>query len=279
MRDEPCRGAVRCGAATGTRKPGRGVDVCPVPVRGIPDGVNRPPVIAPILSVVVLVAFAAGCDDDPHGAGGIGGVGGRVVTGDLAGRHDAVLDVVSGADTVTVRAADLGDDLFRASAPAGARVVPVADVTDSAVRLSLTDSGAAGGADVVVELNTSVAWRIRLDGGAKQATVAMGGGRLSELSFGAGNSRIEVDLPAPRGTVPVRMAGGASVFDLRLPRDVPAQVRIAGGAGSATIDGTVHTGIPGGTVYTADDWNAATDRYLIDNTAGVSALTLGRTTR
>jgi hypothetical protein len=220
------------------------------------------------LAAVVLLTVVAGCGDDDDG---------RVVTGALDGRQEAELDVVSGADTVTVRAADLGTDLFRASAPAGARVVSTADVTDDAVRVSLTDSGAAGPADLVVELNTNVRWRIRLDGGAKQATVAMAGGRLAGLDFGAGNARIEAGLPAPRGTVHVRMAGGASVFDLRLPRDVATQVRVAGGAGSVTIDGAVHTGIAGGTVYTPPDWDTATDRYLIDNTAGVSALTLART--
>jgi hypothetical protein len=224
-----------------------------------------------VLAAVVLLGVVAGCDDGP----GIANVG--VVTGELAGRQKAELNVVSGSDTVVVRAADLGDQLFRASAPTGSRVVPVADVTDSVVRVSLTDAGGKGAANLVVELNNQVHWRIRLDGGAKQATVAMAGGRLTALDFGAGNSRIEASLPMPQGTVPVRMAGGASVFDLRLPREVATQVRVAGGAGSVSIDGTVHSGIPGGTVYTPDGWDSATNRYLIDNTAGVSSLTLDRT--
>lgn len=220
-----------------------------------------------VLAAVLLLGVVAGCDDGP----GIG-----VVTGELAGRQHAELAVVSGSDTVVVRAADLGDQLFRASAPAGSRVAPVVDVTGSAVRVSLTGSGGDGAAGLVVELNDQVRWRIRLDGGAKQATIGMAEGRLAGLDFGAGNARIEASLPVPRGTVPVRMAGGASVFDLRLPRHIATQVRIAGGAGSVTIDGTVHTGIPGGTVYTPEGWDRATDRYLIDNTAGVSALTLDR---
>lgn len=149
-------------------------------------------------------------------------------------------------------------------------------MTDSVVRVSLTDSGRKGAAHLVVEVNSRVRWQIRLDGGAKQATVAMNAGRLRGLDFGAGNSRIEASLPVPQGTVPVRMAGGASVFDLWLPRDVAARVRIAGGAGSVSIDGTTHSGIPGGTVYTPQGWDSATDRYLIDNTAGVSTLTLDR---
>lgn len=106
----------------------------------------------------------------------------------------------------------------------------------------------------------------------------MDAGLLTALDFGAGSSRIEATLPVPRGTVPVRMSGGASAFTLRVPPGVATQVRMAGGGGQASIDGIVHTGIPGGTVFTPDDWSTATDRYLVDNTAGVSALTLDRTT-
>lgn len=240
--------------------------VCLASPAGIPSGVGRHVVLA----AVVLLGIVAGCDD---GAG----IAGGVVTGELAGRQKAELEVVSGSDTVVVRAADLGDQLFRASALVGSRVAPVADVTGSVVRVSLTGSGGRGAAHLVVELNDQVHWRIRLDGGAKQATVGMTEGRLTGLDLGAGNARIEAGLPVPRGTVPVRMAGGASVFDLRLPRDIAAQVRLTGGAGSVTIDGTVHTGVAGGTVYTPNGWNSATNRYLIDNTAGVSSLTLDRT--
>jgi hypothetical protein len=220
---------------------------------------------------MAMLALATGCDSDvgslPSSAAAV-----------WAGQSEAELDVVSGADTVVVRAADLGDQLFRASTPAGARVAPQAAVADNAVRVSLADSHGVGGADLLVELSTRVRWKIRLDGGAKQETVTMDAGRLAGLDFGAGSSRIEVTLPVPEGTVPVRMTGGTSAFDLRLPPGVTAQVRMAGGGGQATIDGTVHTGIPGGTVFTPDEWTTATDRYLIDNTAGVSSLTLDRMT-
>jgi hypothetical protein len=99
---------------------------------------------------------------------------------------------------------------------------------------------------------------------------------LRELDFGAGSARIDATLPAPVGTVPVTMSGGASSFQLHLPHGVPVQVRFAGGAGSAVVDGTSRSGIAGGTVLSALDWQGAANRYDIDNTAGVSALTLDR---
>jgi hypothetical protein len=221
-------------------------------------------------AVAAFGLLATGCDD--------GFPGPSMAAAQLSGRQEAELDVVSGADTVLVSAADLGDQLFRAWTPAGARVAPRADLAGDAVRVSLAETGGDGGAHLVVELNTRVLWRIRLDGGASQESVAMATGRLAALDFGAGSARIDAALPAPHGTVPVRMAGGASVFDLRLPQGVAAQVRIGGGAGQASIDGTVHTGIAGGTVFTPDGWPSAGDRYLIDNTAGVSTLSLDRIT-
>lgn len=227
-----------------------------------------------VVLVVMTLGFVVGCDSDPSSTT----VDQGVVTGALTGRPDAELDLVSGADTVVVRAADLGDQLFRASTPASARVVPSVAVDDQVVRVSLADSGGTGGAQVTVELSTQVRWRIRLDGGASQETVAMAAGHLAALDFGAGSSRIEVTLPVPQGTVPVRMTAGASAFSLRLPPAIATQVRLAAGGGQASIDGVVHTSVPGGSVFTSDDWSTATDRYLIDNTAGVSALTLDRIT-
>jgi hypothetical protein len=57
---------------------------------------------------------------------------------------------------------------------------------------------------------------------------------------------------------------------------VPVRVRVGGGAGSATVDGARHNGLSAGTVLTSDGWDAASDRYDVDATAGVSALIVDR---
>ena len=174
----------------------------------------------------------------------------------------AELDVVSGATTVTIRAVDLGTELYRAD---GAR----AEVDGDVVRVS-------GSPSLHVDVTTGVAWTIRLDGGATEESVEFADGKLDALEFGAGATRIEATLPTPSGTVPVRMTGGASTFTLALPSGVPATVRFVGGAGQATIDGVAHTGIGGGTVLSTSDWTSGVDGYAVDAVAGVSALTLAR---
>jgi hypothetical protein len=72
------------------------------------------------------------------------------------------------------------------------------------------------------------------------------------------------------------LGGGAAQFDVRLEGDAPVRVAAASGAGSVTIDGVTHSGVAGGSMWTPDGWSAATDRYDIDATSGVSTLTVSR---
>ncbi len=250
-------------------------------------GLRWPLLAAGVLAGCVLAA----CDSTAMGGTATGGTApaGRTVarpsspptlahtiTGPPANAGQAELDVVSGATTVDISTADLHGDLYQATTPEDAGVAPVATVDHDVIAVSLASTNRPGPAAVRIVLSSHVSWRIRLDGGASAESVDLTGGRLAGLDFGAGCAHISVTLPPPVGTVPVTMSGGASSFDLRLPGGVPARVLFAGGAGSATVDGSTRSGLPGGTVLDALDWSAATNRYDIDNTAGVSALTLVR---
>ncbi|MFL6142312.1 MAG: hypothetical protein ACJ72N_10670 [Labedaea sp.] len=216
----------------------------------------------------------AGCD----GGGGTVAqpLGGRVVTHAVGDADQARLEVVSGATVVRVRAADLGGQLFRAWTPDGSRVLPSATVDGGVVRLSLHDGAGPGDAELQVELNSKVAWEVRLDGGASEESLDLSTGHLSALEFGAGSARIDAILPRPSGTVPVRMTGGASTLDVHLPDGVPARVLLAGGAGQARIDGATHNGIAGGTTLSTADWDGTADRYDLNLVAGVSAVSVDR---
>jgi hypothetical protein len=72
------------------------------------------------------------------------------------------------------------------------------------------------------------------------------------------------------------MTGGAGQLLVRLTGNAPARVAATGGAGAVTIDGQRRTGIPGGWMWTPDTWATATDRYDINASAGVSTLTVTR---
>jgi hypothetical protein len=243
----------------------------------------RPGAPRPTLAAVLLAccAVAAGCTSHPSARPVFGHDEparlSHVITGDRDSRQQAVLDVVSGATTVEIDSANLDGHLYEAMTPADSNAVPVTTVDGGAVELSLASTGRQGApASVRIAVSSQVTWRIHLDGGATEESVHLAGARLRELDFGAGSARIDATLPSPVGTVEVTMSGGASSFQLHLPNGVPAQVRFAGGAGSAVVDGTTRSGIAGGTVLSALDWQGSANRYDIDNTAGVSTLTLDR---
>jgi hypothetical protein len=244
----------------------------------VPLGSPQPTLAAVLLACCVV---AAGCTSQASARPVFGDPGPtrltHVISSARDGRQQAVLDVVSGATTVEIDSADLAGHLYEATTPANANGAPVATVDGDVVQVSLASTGQQGSpASVRIAVSSHVAWRIHLDGGATEESVHLAGARLRELDFGAGSARIDATLPAPVGTVPITMSGGASSFQLHLPDGVPAQVRFAGGAGSAIVDGTTRSGLAGGTVLSALDWRGSANRYDIDNTAGVSALILDR---
>ncbi|HEY6747010.1 MAG TPA: hypothetical protein VI357_14965 [Mycobacteriales bacterium] len=230
-------------------------------------------------ALVAVALLAAACDSGgdgrPPGFGlltpGSGGVPHQAAAG--LPRDVGTVDLVSGATTVDVRTAELGAQRVRAVTPDGARVAPVLDVAGDTVRVHLVETGQAGPAAVTVLLDPRVRWQVRMSGGAVSQRLDLRGARLSGVDLVAGATRIEVGLPVPDRTVPVRMAGGASEFTVHVPAGVATGVRVGGGAASTDVDGVRRTGLAGGTVLTTA---TATDRYDVDATAGVSTLVLDR---
>lgn len=84
----------------------------------------------------------------------------------------ATVDLVSGATTVTVRAADLpGDARVRATTPDDAGVTPALTTAGGTVSVHLIAAG-NGPAAVTVELDRRVRWQVRLAGGTTVTTSA-----------------------------------------------------------------------------------------------------------
>lgn len=181
--------------------------------------------------------------------------------------------MVSGAATITIGTASLGTELVRASTPANSGVRPDL-VLGGTVQVFLDQTGLPGPAALKVLLNSGVAWRLVLAGGADQTSVDLGAGRFGGADFAAGSSLITMRLPRPDGTVTVVLAGGASQLSVSIPAGVPAQLRLDGGASAVTLGGRTYTGIAGGTVLTMPGWASAARRYEINAPAGVSAISV-----
>ena len=232
------------------------------------------------VAILVVAVVAGGHQEASSNAANAQSIaaGPHSIATPLAGRQKAQLEITTGAESVTVRSDDTGDDLYRASTPKDGSLVPKASINGDTVQLSLISSGAVGGAaSAEIVLNSSVLWQLTLAGGGMKETVDFGSGQLSSLELSAGAGDIEITLPKAQGTLAVRLTGGAGQFKAHLAQNLPVQVKVDGaGAGVVTIDGQTRSGVKAGTEITPAAWAKATARYSIEAVVGVSALIVDR---
>jgi hypothetical protein len=221
--------------------------------------------VAALLLTIGVILLATRHDGDGHTA-----------SGPLRGRSAAEFSLVTGVTTVTVRGTDLGEDLYRVTTPSDANVAPRVVEHGDRIELHLVPGAGRPVNAVEVRLSSRVRWQIHLVGGSSTATVDLRGAQLAGLDFAAGVSRIEVWLPAPKGTLTVRCVSGASQLTVHAAGRAPVRVSAGSGAATLTVDGAAHTGVQAGTVVTSPDWDQRTDRYDVVADAGVASLTVDR---
>ncbi|WFE40045.1 hypothetical protein [Micromonospora sp. WMMD998] len=225
------------------------------------------------------VVFSGG-SSPPATGGGSGGVGGAEVaatetlTAPRGDRRRADFELADGLTSLTVRAADLGDDLYRIGAPDGAGVTPRPQVTGDRVRLRIVENGRPGPAAVEVVLNSRLTWRLRMVGGVREQQLDLGAARLAGIELIGGASRTRLRLPPLDGTLAVRMSGGVSDLAVTVPGGPPTRVRVAAGAGSLNVYDESHGGIAAGDVVSSPGWDRAGDRLYLDLVAGANTVSV-----
>ncbi|MFC8298443.1 hypothetical protein [Micromonospora orduensis] len=195
----------------------------------------------------------------------------QTVTAPLAGRQRATFVLVDGVSSFDLRVAELGDDLYRIS---GEGVAARPEVRGETVRLGLADTGGSGVKAVRVLLNERVAWRLQLTGGVSGQTLDLTRARLLGVELAGGSSRTEVLLPVIDGTVVVRLTGGTSQLDVRVPGAPPVRVRVGAGAGSVAVGDERWNGVGAGSLLGAPGWDRSTDRLYLDLVAGANTVTV-----
>jgi hypothetical protein len=144
-------------------------------------------------------------------------------------------------------------------------VVDSAGGAAALIDLSATDAPA-----VTVTLNAAVSWRLDLAGGTKRTVADLRGGQVAGIAVTKGSDVIDLTLPRPRGSVPIRLAAGASQFLLSLPGGVPVRQTAARGAGEVSLAGRDHAHVAIGAVFMTPGWAAGATGFDIDATAGAA---------
>ena len=192
------------------------------------------------------------------------------------GRSRATLQVVTGTLVLTIGVADLGSGgtLLRASTPAGSPPPQLrlasSDGTAGPGRDALVLLSAKGASAITVTLNAAVSWQFDFAGGTRRTVADLRGGRVAGITVTKGSDVIDLTLPRPHGSVPVRLAAGASQFLLRLPGGVPVRLTAAAGAGEISLGGRDHRRVADGSVFTTPGWTPGATGFDVDATAGAA---------
>ena len=124
--------------------------------------------------------------------------------------------------------------------------------------------------DGTITLSGRIPWAIEAHWGMSDVTAEFEELELTGFEVSAGASRLRLRLPPPRGSVRVRIGGGASHVTLLRPSGVPIRVRVGSGASKLAIDDSPVQSAAGKTDWRSPEYVVAEGRYDIEIGAGAS---------
>lgn len=224
-----------------------------------------------------------GGEDPDSPDGRPGAAGGELLTAPLAGRQKGTFVLADGLSSFELGVADLGDDLYRISSPAGSGVLGRPTVVGETV-LEVVKSGASATRSLRVALNERVTWRLQLVGGVSSQVLDLTRARLLGVELAGGSSRTEILLPPITATstgnasdpsiMTVRLIGGTSQLDIRAAGETPVRVRAGVGAGSVVVRDDRWDGVAAGAVLSTPGWDRSAARLFLDLVAGANTVTV-----
>jgi DNA-binding MarR family transcriptional regulator len=192
----------------------------------------------------------------------------------LGGATAGRLEFTKGAAKVTLRGDPALSDLYRAAFEGPVPEITVRDGTVTVQQRRRFRPLDWRGQSADFALSAAVPWDISLRGGMWKLAADLSELRIKSLEVGGGASDIEIALPAPVGSVPVRLSGGASKVTLRRPRGVEARAEVNGGASRLVFDDQRLGAVGGRTVLASGGFADAADRYEIRFSGGASQVTV-----
>jgi hypothetical protein len=220
---------------------------------------------------VMLVSGSARSLDSVLGLGG--GAGERTVTAALGGRTAASFELLAATTRVTVKAQDLGGDLYRITSAENSGTVPSPVLAKNRVQLHLTPEGTGATGKVTVLLSSKVKWTLRFVGGADEQAVDLRGGRIASVDVLGAARRLQLALPTPSGTVPVRLTGAVEDLSITAPRDSPVRVRLDSGAKTVAAGERTLRDLEPGSTLTPQDWQTR-NRYDVHAESRITLLSV-----
>src|SRR5438552_4690984 len=197
----------------------------------------------------------------------------------LGGLTTATLDLNYSGATVEVQGGTIGDALYRAHVDyPGGENPPTFSLDHESGAVAIRESSGFSGfhlfgsnrRHVLVTLTDQIPWTVTIGGGAANLRLDLRRVQLSRLDISGGASRVDAQLPAPKGTVTLAVSGGASDLTLRAPTESQWRVNVNGGASAISINGSTFGAFGDNFQRQSPGYNAATSRFDIEISGGAS---------
>jgi DNA-binding MarR family transcriptional regulator len=168
---------------------------------------------------------------------------------------------------------------FDGAAPAGELMHatfdgPLPDIRTSGgvvtIRYRRQSLAAFVGRQARIALATGIPWTLEVDGGITDLTGVLTGLLVSGVEVAGGANHVALDLPAPSGSVNVRLDGVASSVRFRYPRATPIALIVDGGVAHLRLDDQRRENVGGRHRFTSGAFAASPDRYEIEVLGGAS---------
>jgi hypothetical protein len=123
-----------------------------------------------------------------------------------------------------------------------------------------------------ITLSGRVPWAIDVRGGAARVRAELDAVDITEVEISGGASHVDLELPAPRRVVPVRIGGGVSSVTLLRPRTAPVRLAVAGGAAKLALDEQRFGAVGGPVELSSSGYDASEPHYDVRVGGGAHAL-------
>jgi hypothetical protein len=233
---------------------------------------------ATIIIVIAAVAYAALAPAPPFGTRHANS------SEHLGGLTAATLDIGYGGATVDIQAGSLGDALYQARIDyPGSDNPPTINLDHESGTLEISEGSSfapfhlfgAARRHVAITLTDRIPWTIKLSGGTANAHLDLHRLPLAKLEISGGLSRMNAQLPNPKGTVVIDISGGVSNLTLRAPAGAQWHVAVSGGVSGLRINGSLFAAIGGDFQQQSPGYASASDRYDIEISGGASRVDFG----
>ena len=188
----------------------------------------------------------------------------------LDGLTRATLDLAVGAGRVDVRSAPLGDQLYRLHIEHSGTTPEVKlDRATGTLKVNARFDWFMGARRqrLDAQIAENIPWAVRCSTGAIRGEFDLSTAQLASFECRTGASRITVNLPQPKGVVPINVDGGALTVNLIRPAGAAIKVASSGAALQLRADGTHQDGF-GSREWRSTSFEGATDRYEVTVSGG-----------